>query len=65
MTSEVDQEVVQLVVYERLLFLVDVQNLFYSARDAYGLASRVDFRKLKEAALNGRKFKHIVCGKTW
>ena len=45
MTSEVDQEVLQLVVYERLLFLVDVQNLFYSARDAYGLASRVDFRK--------------------
>ena len=43
-----------------LLFLVDVQNLFYSARSAFGSDARVDFKKLKEEALNGRKFRRII-----
>jgi len=47
-------------VFESLLLLVDVQNLFYSARDSYGLAARIDFRKLKELALKGRSFRHII-----
>jgi uncharacterized LabA/DUF88 family protein len=47
-------------VIESLVFLVDVQNLYCSVRDSYGVAARVDFRKLREAALKGRKFRHIV-----
>lgn len=47
-------------IYDSLLFLVDIQNLFYTARDAYGLASRIDFRKLRDIAVGGRKFRHIV-----
>ena len=43
-----------------LVLLVDVQNLFYSARDAYGLAARVDFKKLKQLAMKNRRFRHIV-----
>jgi len=57
--AEIENSVVKEELFDRLLFLVDVQNLFYSARDAYGVASRVDFRKLKDFALDGRKFKHI------
>lgn len=47
-------------VLESIFLAVDVQNLFYTARDGYGLAARVDFRKLKELALNGRSFRHII-----
>src|SRR3970040_575685 len=43
-----------------ILILVDVQNLYYTARDAYGYAARVDFRKVRDTALKGRRFKHIV-----
>lgn len=43
-----------------LLFLVDVQNLFYSARNAFGSDARVDFKKIKDEAINGRKFGRII-----
>ena len=46
--------------HESLLLLCDTQNLFYTAREAYGVAARIDFKKLKEVADNGRRFKHIV-----
>lgn len=46
-------------IYDSLLFLVDIQNLFYTARDSFGLASRIDFRKLRDIAVGGRKFRHI------
>ena len=47
-------------IFNGLVLLVDVQNLFYSARDAYGLAARVDFKKLKQLAMKNRRFRHIV-----
>lgn len=47
-------------VSDSILILVDVQNLYYTVRDAYGLASRVDFRKIREHAIRNRKFRHIV-----
>ena len=43
-----------------LLLLVDVQNLFYSARNAFGSDARVDFKKISDEALGGRKFKRII-----
>jgi uncharacterized LabA/DUF88 family protein len=44
-----------------LLFLVDVANLFHSARSTYGSQARIDFRKLRDAAINGRRFDNILC----
>jgi uncharacterized LabA/DUF88 family protein len=40
----------------RLLLLVDVQNLYHSIRQQYGLDARVDFARLREDAKGGRKF---------
>jgi len=39
----------------RILLLVDVQNLFYSVRDLFGIDARVDFKRLIEAAKNNRE----------
>lgn len=38
-----------------MLFLVDVQNLFYSLRDLYGMDARLDFLKLREIACRRSK----------
>lgn len=46
--------------WDSLAFFVDVQNLYSSVRDSFGLAARVDFRKLREAALKNRKFRNIL-----
>lgn len=48
---------------ESILILVDVSNIYLSARDNYGYAARVDFRKLRELALKPaqRRFQHIMC----
>jgi len=35
----------------KVLFLVDVPNLFYSARDLYGFKSRIDFMKLRRLVM--------------
>lgn len=43
-----------------LLFLVDVANLFYSVREMFGDKARVDFKKLKEAAIAGRSFDRVI-----
>lgn len=40
-----------------ILLMVDTQNLFYSVRDAYGAGSRIDFKKLRDAARNKRRQK--------
>lgn len=49
--------------FNSILVLVDVSNIYLSARDNYGYAARVDFRKLRELALKPteRRFKHILC----
>ena len=44
---------------DKLLFLVDVQNLFYACRDSFGIDTRVDFKKLKELALNAREVRFV------
>ena len=45
----------------RLLFLVDVQNLFYSVRDTYGVDARIDFKLLREEAICNRSFTSVRC----
>ncbi len=40
----------------RLLCLIDCQNIFYGVRDMYGPSARIDFAKLREEAMLGRKF---------
>ncbi len=42
-----------------MLFLIDVQNLFYSLRDLYGISARLDFLKLREIVC--RKSKCTSC----
>lgn len=38
-----------------ILFLVDVQNLFWSVRDTFGPDARVDFKQLLDVARDGRE----------
>lgn len=46
---------------ETLLFLVDVDNLFHSARNSYGPSARVDFRKLRALALKQGEYSRVLC----
>lgn len=40
---------------ERVALFIDVQNMWYAARQQHGIAARVDFEKLMEAAVNDRR----------
>jgi uncharacterized LabA/DUF88 family protein len=46
--------------WDSIAFYVDIQNLYSSVRKSYGLAARVDFKKLRDAALKERKFRNIL-----
>lgn len=45
----------------RLLLLIDSQNLFYSAKNAFGSDALVDYQLLKEEAILNRRFTSIRC----
>ena len=40
---------------ERVALFIDVQNMWYAARQQHGMAARVDFEKLMQAAVNDRR----------
>lgn len=40
---------------ERVALFIDVQNMWYAARQQHGIAARVDFEKLMQAAVNDRR----------
>jgi uncharacterized LabA/DUF88 family protein len=43
----------------RLLLIIDVQNLFYSIRDLYGMNSRIDFLKIREISCRKSKCSYV------
>ena len=53
---------------QKVEILIDVQNLYYSARNLYGYGSRINFRELIKEAIGGRKliraFAYVVRTKT-
>ncbi|MDE2848476.1 MAG: NYN domain-containing protein [Gemmatimonadota bacterium] len=40
---------------ERVALFIDVQNMWYAARQQHGMAARVDFEKLMQAAVSDRR----------
>ena len=40
---------------ERVALFIDVQNMWYAARQQHGIAARLDFEKLMQAAVNDRR----------
>lgn len=44
---------------DSMLLIVDVNNIFYSVRDNYGMSARIDFKKLKEFAISNRSIRFI------
>ena len=48
--------------FERVAIFIDVQNMWYAARQHYGISARLDFEKLLQAAVGERR---LICANAY